>query len=195
MSDEKTDLAKFDSEVRPLVRGDILHTPPDHMPVEAAVKAFAIVKHVGEKLEERRKELREHLLDNKSILKQAEKVGKGGSTKTTVEGNKVNRKRTEKPLANFKKLREILEAKSIPESEVFDEITETVVKTVVNPSKVDALVQTGRLTEEDVKACNVITWTFTVSPSAEVKDLLEEFDRRNLEVRRALQEAAASEED
>ena len=195
MSEGKTDLAKFDSEVRPLVRGDIFHMPPDQLPVEASVKAFAIIKYIVEKLEERRKELRAHLLENTSILKHAEAVGKGGSTKTMVEGNKVNRKRTEKHLANIKKLKEILEKKNIPEQEVFDTVTRTITETVVNPSKIDALVQTGRLTEAEVKACNVVTWTFTVNPSAEVKDLLEEFDRRNLEVRRALQEAAEAEED
>jgi hypothetical protein len=112
-----------------------------------------------------------------------------------VDGNKVNRKRTEKKLANTKKLKQILAAKSIPEEEVFDTVTRTITETVVNPSKIDALVETGRLTADEVKSCNVIQWTFTVNPSAEVKDLLEEFDRRNLEVRRALQEAAEAEED
>jgi hypothetical protein len=193
MSNESTDLVRFDDEVRPFVRGDILHTPVARLPVEAAVKAFAIIKHIGEILEKRRKELRAHLLEEKSILKHAEAVGKGGSTKTMVEGNKVNRKRTEKKLANVKALKELLKKKSIPESEVFDTVTKTVTETVVNPSKLEALVETGRLSKEDVQGCHTIQWTFTVNPSAEVKDLLEEFDRRNLEVRQALQGAADEE--
>ena len=192
---KKTDLTKFNAEVRPLVRGDILHAPVDGLPVEAAVEAFAIVKHVGKKLEERQKELRAHLIDNKEVLKTAVPVGEGGSTKTMVSGNNVTRKRTEKKLANVKKLREILQAKSIPESEVFTTTTETITTTVVDPSKLDALVQTGRLTEDDMKACHVIQWALTVQASAKVKDLLEEFDRRNLEVRKAIQEAAESEQE
>lgn len=195
MSSKNTDLTKFDSEVRPLVRGDILHTPPDRLNVEEAVKAFALVKHIGEKVEDRRKELRAHLLVEGSILEHAEKVGKGGSTKTMVEGNKVTRKRTEKKLANVKGLKALLKEKGISEDAAFTSTTETFTKTVVDPSKVEALVQTGRLTAKEVEGCHVIQWTLQVNPSAAIKDILEEFDRRNLEVRKALQQAAEDEED
>ena len=185
MSDTKTDLVKFEEEIRPLSGGELLHAPADQFSPAEAVAAFAIVKHIEDTVKSRKGELRKRILDDKAIISSGKETASGGTT-TNVRGNKVQRKKTLKRFANEAKIRQILAMKGLGEDAAFDSQKVTTIQQVVNPSKIQHLVDTGVLTEEEVNEFHKEQWTLIVQPSERIAMLLESADERASEERKLL---------
>jgi hypothetical protein len=175
MSDD-TKLVKFEEEFSRLAKGDILLTPPEDLTSLEAVEAFAIVKHLAETLESRRKQLRERLLNDKAVI-DAGQPTKTGGTKTKVKLHTVSRTKTTKRFANADRLAELVEKNEIEESRVYDDKTVVIIKKTINPSKIKKLVEVGCLTEAEVESCHKYTWTLKVKPSTELQQILEETNK------------------
>lgn len=177
MADKKTDLQKWDSEWRPLASGEILHAPPEELSSGEAVEAFAIVKWVGELASKRKEELRLKILEDEDIISSGKPTPKGG-TVTSVRGNKVQRRKTVKHFANLSRIREVLQAKGIPEEKVFDTVVRRVEDKVLNPSKMENLANLGVLSPEDLESMHVVQWTLVVDPSDRIQSVLEQAEDR-----------------
>jgi hypothetical protein len=175
MSDN-TKLVKFEEEIRALASGDILHTPPEELSPLEAVEAFAIVKSLKDTLEARREALRDRILKDEKIISAGEATKTGG-TKTKVRGHSVTRSKTSKKFANAERLAELVEAKGIEESRVYDDKTVVKIVKTINPSKIKKLVEIGCLTEEEVESCHKYTWTLVIKPSQELNLILERSNR------------------
>lgn len=176
MSDDNK-LVKFKEEIRALASGDILHTSPEDLSPLEAVEAYAIVKSLTDTLETRRVALRDRILEDKKII-DAGKATKTGGTKTSVRDHSVTRSKTTKRFANAERLAELVAAKGIEESRVYDDKTVVKVVKTINPSKIEKLVEVGSLTEEEVESCHKYSWTLVIKPSQELKLIL---DRANQE--------------
>jgi hypothetical protein len=185
MSDNKTDLVKFEEEIRPLSGGELLHAPADQFSSAEAVAAFAIVKHIQDSVKTRREELRQRILSDQAIIDHGKKTPSGG-TSTNVRGNKVQRRRSVKKFENLARMRQVLTDKGLAESAIFDEVKRTVIDKVVNPSKIQHLFDTGVLTAEEVESFHKEQWTLIVNPSSQISNLLEAADERANEERKLL---------
>lgn len=173
MSDDTdTKLVKFEEEIRELASGDILHTKPEGLSSLEAVEAYAIVNALGKVLEARRLGLRERILKDQKIIK-AGKATKSGGTKTKIRDHNVSRTKTTKRFTNKDRLAELVAEKGIAEDRVYDDKTVVTVKKVVNPSKIEKLVEVGYLTEEEVESCHSASWTLVIKPSQELKQILD----------------------
>lgn len=170
-------LVRFESEIRPLAGGDILHAPADSLTLQEAVEAYAIVKFLADRVETRRQEIRERLLSDDELIETGQPTKSGGS-KTRVNGNKVTRKRTLRRFADVSRIRQVLAEKGLEESEVFDEKIETKVTKVVNPSKLSRLVELGKLSDKDLESFHKEVWSLTVDASEDLEEILEIADQR-----------------
>lgn len=170
-------LVRFESEIRPLAGGSVLHTPVDEFTVPEVVEAYAVVKFLEDKVGERRKALRERILRDDVILKNA-KPSKTGGGSTKIGGHKVTRKKATSYYANVDKIRQVLMDKGMTEDEVFDDKIITSVVKVVNVSKMERLVSLGKLSAEEVEAFHKVTWTVIVDPSDDLEQILESAERR-----------------
>jgi hypothetical protein len=179
MSDD-TKLVKFEEEIKELASGDILHTPPSQLSPLEAVEAYAIVKSLKDALEARRISLRLRLLDDQKIIA-AGKSTKTGGTKTQVRDHSVSRNRTTKRFANTDRVAELVAEKAIAEDRVYDDKTVVTIKKVVNPSKIEKLVEVGCLTDEEVESCHKYTWALVIKPSRELKLILDKAQEREAE--------------
>lgn len=175
MADNK--LVKFESEIQSLTGGDILHAEIATLSKEETVQAYAIVKYLEDRLKARRTELRDRIVEDPEISAAGKTTASGGSS-GKVAGHKVVRKKQTKRFKNASKIRQVMEERGLSESDIFDQVPRTVVDNVVNPSKIEKLVETGRLTEEDVNSFHVIQWTVVVSPSDALEVLLESSDSK-----------------
>ena len=173
MSDK---LEKFEEEVRPLTGGDILRAPVEELNPSEVVEAYAIVKFLGDKVEGRRTELRKRIVEDEVIANAGKKTPSGGSS-ATIAGHKLQRKKTVKRFQNQSKIRQVMQERGLKESDVFDETQEIIIKKAVNPSKVERLVETGKLSSEEVESFHVVQWTVVVSASESLEALLEQADK------------------
>jgi hypothetical protein len=185
MSDTKTDLVKFEKEIRPLTGGELLHAPADQFSPAEAVAAYAIVKHIEDSVKSRRSELRTRVLEDKAVISNGKETASGGTT-TNVRGNKVQRRKSTKKFADENRIRAVLAQKGLDESAGFDSKKVTVTQQVVNPSKLINLFETGVITKEEMESFHKESWTLIVQPSEQISSLLEAADERANEERKLL---------
>jgi len=154
------------TSVLPLTGSDIMLKPVDQMtPIEAA-QAHLALKLVDEMLEERLGALREKLLD--VALKEGKLTDKGGH-RYDFEGIRVLRERREEKNLKVEKVVDLLKEKGIDIGEGCDEIK----KLVVNMSKIQSLVEIGKLAKTDIDSITGITIALKIFPSDEIKAILE----------------------
>jgi hypothetical protein len=131
-------------------------------------KTLDVAEKVLTSKEGRKANLRQSLLDDAES--QGTPTEKGGQMIEDKEsGFKVIRERREGKLPEIKPLIALLKKKEIPVVKAFDEVKEL----VPSPSKIEYLVQTGVLTQEEVDACKKVTFALRVD-APEAFDLLTE---------------------
>lgn len=150
-----------------LTSGKIMRDPPGEMTLAENASAFAILDILSDKIEERRKELRAHL------LAQAEAHGEAndsGHNKLMIDGTLVVREKRASKTPDVDGLRRLLETKGIPITDVFD--MRTVLE--LNVSKVENLVALGKLPEAEVNALKKVSYALKVTPAPILEQTLEE---------------------
>ena len=140
--------------------------PVQSLTVPEQVEAYAAAHFVEEVAKSRRESVRE------SLMKVAETTGidneKGGQ-KLTVGDFTVLRERRMSSTPDEKKLMTLLEKKGLSVEQAFDKVTVL----QPNPSKVNALVESGHLTEDEGKALYKATYALIVHASSEFDALME----------------------
>mgnify|MGYP006274436553 CR=1 FL=1 len=160
-----TDQIHIAAVVTVLANRDEFAAPVDQLSLAERVEAYAAVHHVEEIAKARREALRDPL------LKDAEKgtaTDKGGF-KLNVGEHTVLKERRTASAPDEKKLMALLESKGLPVDKCFDKVTIL----QPNPSKVNALVEMGHLTEEEARDLYKVTYALVVRPGAELEALLE----------------------
>jgi hypothetical protein len=162
-------------ETKAISSGRILSEPIEKLSLVEQVQSHVLLKCVGGAIEARLKLLRDPLMA--VVTAKGDIVGEKGMKKLTVGGSSVcvESRRSSAPDEN--KARTLLLAKGISLTEVFDEV-----KTLVfNPSKLDYLVQTGKVTKEEVAALiPPATPALRVYPSKELEALTEALTPKSL---------------
>lgn len=128
--------------------------PEDMLDSVGAWKALDVIEKAA-------KERKESILRPK-LLEWAEKLGsptdKGGQELRLPGGTTLIREKRTDKLPEEKALRALLEEKGIAPNLVFDEIKTP----VLNPSKLENLVKTGKLSAKDVEECKGVTYALLV---------------------------------
>ena len=168
----KNDLTKYTPEIAPFAGGAILHKPVDEFSPGEAVVAFTVVQHIEKRAKARLNELKPRILNDKAI-KDHGVATPGGGTQTDVRGSTVTRVKSVKKFNNEAKIKELLEAKGLELTEVFDEVRVVTKTLTVNPSKLAQLVDLGHFTEEEMESCHTTTWSLRVKAAKDITKLLE----------------------
>lgn len=152
--------------VESLLTGDIMTSDAEGANVVSVVQSWVLLKYTKERIEERMKGLRNVLLGR------AEEFGKDtekGGSKLSVEGSLVLRERRQAALPDEKKLRAILDEHGIKPTEAFTKVT----KVVLDASKVQGLVDLGKIPEKKVDDAKKVTWALRVKESHELAESLD----------------------
>jgi hypothetical protein len=137
------------------------------MPLAEAAEAWALLKFVEEQLERRKADLRHRLLAE--VTHKGTVTDKGGY-KLHVEGvGQLMRQRRQDKLPDAEALHGILQAAGLDVMEGFREV----VTLVPDPSKLDNLVQLGKLTDADVDLSKPVNWALVFRPVEELKAKLD----------------------
>lgn len=161
----------IETEVQPLLLGEAMTCELDDLEVDQLVEIWVLIDQCLKALDERKKAVRERL------LKEAEEHGtlndRGGQKLRVggaAEGTTVVREKRVASEPDEKGLRSLLEETGIKFAEAYSKVT----KTVVDQSKVQNLVNLGKLKENDIDALKKVTWALRVYPAEELVDLLDE---------------------
>jgi len=134
------------SEVTPVISSHLMQAAPEHMSVTEQVQAYAILKKIGGAVESRLKELRDPLM---GLAEAKGTVDKASGTKEyDVDGSLVTVQHRKPSIPAKDPLKALLLTHKLDIMDCFDEV-----KTLeVNASKLNFLVETGKLTKEEVQA-------------------------------------------
>lgn len=140
--------------------------PVEGMSLLAQVEAYSTAAYVEDAAKSRRDALRD------ALMKAAQAEGKlndKGGHRLEVEGHTIRRERRVSSTPDEKSLMSLLEKKSLNIEQAFDKV----VVLQPNPSKVNALVESGHLTREEADALYKQTFALVVQASRELEALLE----------------------
>lgn len=169
----KTLTKLVENEVQPLSSGEVLHAPVDKMTVGERMFSHPIVKWMIAKLTEREKELNARL---KEDVKQVGIENDKGHKRFEHEGFVATVEKRLGKAPDEDGVKELLVKAGIDPDSVYDEVK---VKQF-NPSKLDQLVQVGKIKQADVDALKKTTYAlFTeLSPAAQkqLDAIAESFD-------------------
>lgn len=152
--------------VESLLTGDIMTADASTANVESVVEAWVLLKYTYDRIDARLKALREVL------LARAEEFGKDtdkGGSKLLVNGTTVLRERRQAALPDEKGVRALLDEAGLKPDQAFSKVT----KVVLDASKLQALVDLGKLPEDKVEDLKKVTWALRVQESAELAEALD----------------------
>jgi len=155
----------LEKEVRPLLTGYVLHAPAEDIPIEHVVQAWSILDFIEGLIADRKAALRLRLLD------EAESNGKPtdkGGQRLFISGSTVLREKRVAKSPSEDVVRKLIAEAKLKLVDVFDE--QTVL--VLNPSKLDLLVDTGKLDAEALEASKKVSWALKVFASPILQELL-----------------------
>lgn len=154
-------------EIEALTTGQVFHAPVEKLSYPERVQALEAVKFVINKVTERKEALRVRVLDDtETVGKPADK----GNFRADVDGTVVIRERRVEKVPKPEKLALLLEKSGLPLNAVFDEV----VVQQLNPSKLEDLIEKGKLKREDVDELRDVTFALKVTPGGELASLLQE---------------------
>lgn len=133
----------------------LLSEDVDSWDVEQSTEAWIALDYLNHEIDARRKALRVRLMGK------AEKFGrqtdKGGQM-INIGGALVVRERRVSPSPDAKLIQKVLDDQELDYREVFSKKTEQ----VIDPSKIQHLVEIGRLDRAQVDQCRKVTWALKV---------------------------------
>jgi len=150
-----------------LLRGPLLVGDATRANISSLVEAWIILKYTQDQIDKRVKELRTVL------LARANEFGRttdNGGQKLRVEGSTVVREQRKASLPDEEKLRALLEDHDLAPDQAFTQVT----KVVMDASKVQNLVDLGKLPKVDVESAKKIVWALRVKEDPDLLDALEE---------------------
>jgi len=155
-------------EVQPLTSGQVFHAPVASMSYPERVEAYAAMQFIEKKVKARKDELHARVLDDTAQVGKADP--EKGHFVAEVDGTHVTREKRIGNAMDEKKLDLLLEKAGVDSDSVYDKV----VVRQLNPSKVEALVATGKLNATEVEALRKVTYALKVSPGGALAEMLEE---------------------
>jgi hypothetical protein len=153
------------SELTPLAQGRMMQADPREVPLSDVTISYAILNHFEKVIDKRKKLLKPHLMSQAETHGDA--TDKGG-TVLAVGEEKVVRERRLSSEPNEEKLKALLETSGIPILDCFDEVK--AVK--LNPSKLQYLIDIGKLKKDEVEGLRDESFALKVDPGPELKEAL-----------------------
>lgn len=151
--------------VLPFLSSRMMQAPVADLSMEEIAEIVALTRSLKKAVENREPSLRA------ALLKEAERVGvkneKGGYT-AFVGGMEVRKSVRQAVEPDEDGLLALLKEKNIPTGEAFDEVKNL----QLNPTKVEFLVQTGKLTQAEVDKLRKTSDALSVEPATEMKQML-----------------------
>ena len=152
-------------ELTPLGQGRMLQDDPTEVALVDTVTSYAILNHLEKLIQGRKAQLKPHLMSQAET--HGTRTDKGGSS-LQVEEEEVLRERRVSAGPNEDGLRTLLETHSISLLECFDEV-----KTVkLNPSKLQYLIDIGKLQKNEVDGLHDESFALQVKVGRTLKELL-----------------------
>lgn len=167
MTFEMTFEEAVEKYVGALLTGDLMTADEESANVESVVQAWVLLKHTQDRIDSRLKALR------KVLLSRAEEFGKGtekGGSKLSIRGTLVLREKRQAAMPEEKGLRALLEEHGVKSSDAFSKVT----KVVMDASKVQNLVDLGKLPEAKITDLKKVTWALRVKESFELAESLDQ---------------------
>lgn len=146
------------NEVIAFLEGAFMTSDIDSMDIEEATFSYAAIKALSDALEEKKKLLRERLLNDPEAAEDL-----SSSSSKVIGRHKLSRTLSLKRYTDMDKLRQLLKEKEISETAVVDTIVKPTIKKVINPSKIEKLVEVGSFTEEEAESLHKKQWSLRVA--------------------------------
>jgi hypothetical protein len=161
-------LSPMVAEVQSLTASKVMAEAVENLTLTEQVQAHILLKRVNDAVDTRLKLLRDPLLT--VAIAKGEVISEKGTKKYVVDGSAITVEYRRSSVPDENKVKELLQTKNVPITEVFDEV-----KTLVfNPSKLDFLVQVGKVTKAEVEALiPEPSPAMRVVPSKELKEITE----------------------
>lgn len=156
-----------ESEVRPLTSGEVIHADIEKLSGTERKLAYCLLQFIVAEAEARKKELNERI---KEDVRQVGTVNEKGHVRQSDNGTVATVEKRVAKSPDEKALSTLLMTNKIDDSSVYD----IVPTKVLNLSKVNQLVELGKLKAEDVEKLFKVTYALTVDPSEPISTLLEE---------------------
>jgi hypothetical protein len=166
MSTRKMSVASvIKNELSPFGQGRVMQADPREVPLTDVTVSYAVINHLQKVIGARKKQLKPHLMSQAET--HGETTDKGGSLLAVGE-EKIVRERRLSSEPNEDKLRALLETNGLAILDCFDEV-----KSVkLNPSKLQYLIDIGKLKKEEVEGLRDEVFALKVDPGPELKELL-----------------------
>lgn len=170
MAKKKTTVPAVDTnitalaEITPIASGTVMKASPESMSLVEQVQAHVILKKMEDALDSRLKELKAPLM----AVAEAQGHQDEGSTtkKLQVDGSTITVEHRKSKTPDPEGLKALLASKQVAVSEAFDEVKSL----QLNPSKVEYLVQIGKLTRDEVAALCAESTALRIYPSKQLKE-------------------------
>jgi hypothetical protein len=160
-------LSKLKVHIQSLLRSAVCSAPITDLSDNEAAEAWLILDTLEKILDKRKKVLREKLL--KSAEAKGSPTDMGGQSLRLQCSEVVREKRVSKT-PDTAKTRKLMQSKELPFDEAFSKIN----KVVADPSKLEALLNLGKLEQQDINRLHTVTWALQFRPTPRVKKELSE---------------------
>jgi hypothetical protein len=157
----------IDAELHPLLTGHAITADLKDLTDEEIVRAWVLLRHAGDAITARLEAIRERL------LKEAEEFGKEtdkGGQRVYIDNCLVLREKRVAKLPTKPKFMELMEKANLNMDQAFSKVTQT----VLDPSKIENLVNLGKLSRQDVEDLKKVTWALRVKPAESLETVLDE---------------------
>ena len=154
-----------------LASGDLMNKPISDMTTDQVAGTWIGLTKAVELMSARLEDLRMALFERAA---ESGVTTEKGHSILEIEGTEFTKERSQKKLPDEKILKELLKAAKLGVLEAFDEVT--VLK--MNPTKVDHLVETGRLPEDKIEEAKKVSYRLKFKPSRALQDQLDEIANR-----------------
>ena len=152
---------------KPLLTGDIILKDCSSPTIEELIEYWVLLKYTKERIESRLAQLRQELLNRVEAI--GTPTDKGGSKFHTRKGIVLREKRVNN-LPDEKSIRKILSKHNIPIDQAFS----TVSKVVLDASKIQNLINLGKVPESEIEASKKVVWALRVKEAASLAALIDQ---------------------
>lgn len=153
--------------VRKLTSQWLLSASVEEMSDDEAAAAWSFLDLMEAISKDRKTQIRAKLLDR---IEEVGDENEKGSFVANMEGAEVIKEKRQAKLPDPNLVEELLKEREMNISEAFDQET----KWVMSPSKIDFLVQGGKLPGDQLEASKKVTWALKVKPNPQVKGFIAE---------------------
>ena len=155
-----------EDEIRPLMEGYTFTSDLDDLDIDDLGELFALIQFLEAKLKDRKTQVRALLLE---ALENAPPTAKGGTQHKTLYGTAIREKRESK-LPDEESIKILMANKGIPLSLGFSPVK----KTVLDISKINDLIERGKLKREEVESARSVSYALKFKPNARTSSLLDD---------------------